>query len=115
LAYGKPKKAIKDYLKSHYDGLGHERLSAMTEVSYDELKDWLKNGDMKRPISEQAVGHVVARRGKGPLGVSKADTVSQATNLLSYDQLSPAKRKRKKKDRKALRSSAGPRWLALSA
>ena len=113
LAYKNPKKAIKDYLKSHFDGLGHERLSAMTQVNYDELKQWLENGDMKRPISEQAVGHVIARRGKGG-GIGKADTVSQGTNLLSYDQLSAVpRRKKRKKSRRALRSSAGPKWLTL--
>jgi hypothetical protein len=113
LAYGKPRKAIKDYLKSHFDGLGHERLAVMTEVSYDELKSWLEDGDMKKPISEQGVGHVVARRGKG-LGVTKADTVSQSSGLLAYDQVSSSPRLSRKKRKKAkLRS--GPRWLELCA
>lgn len=139
LAYDKPAKAIKDYLKSHYDGLGHERLAAMSELSYDELKTWLRRGDMHKPISEQGIGHVVARRGVGG-GVTKADTISASSGVLWYDQTVPAgypfaspekdkarpkssaakkakanlRRKRmkdrvKRKDR--LRS--GPRWLTL--
>lgn len=131
LAYRSPKRAIRDYLLSHYDGLGHERLSSMTEVSYDELKHWLKNGDIKRPIAEQGYGHVVARRGVNG-GVTKADTISQATGVLWYDQTlaaprssssapkdtprSSSSRSKKAKKRKAkverkLRS--GPRWLTL--
>jgi hypothetical protein len=110
LGYNKPEKALKDYLKSHYDGLGHERMSAMTEVSYDELKDWLKDGDMRKPISEQGIGHVVARRGVGN-GVTKADTIGQATGLVWYDQTTPTKRRRRRKKDKRLRS--GPRWLTL--
>jgi hypothetical protein len=113
LAYSNPEKAIKHYLESHFDGLGHERLAAVTEVSYDELKEWLKDGNMKRPISEQGIGHVVARRGKGG-GIGKADTISASTGLNWYDQSSATqRRKRKKKGRKRLRQ--GPRWLMLRA
>lgn len=112
LCYAKAKRAIKDYLKSHYDGLGHERLSAMTQLSYDELKRWFAKGDLKRPISEQGVGHVVARRGVGG-GVTKADTIAQATGLLWYDQTSAVPKKKKRRKARKLRS--GPRWLQLSA
>lgn len=113
LAYNSFDKALKDYLKSHFDGLGHDRLSAVTEVTYDDLKDWLKNGEMNRPISEQGIGHVVARRGKGN-GISKSDTISQSTGLLAYDQRNAVpKRKRKKANKKPLRS--GPKWLELCA
>lgn len=112
MAYKSLDKALKDYQKSHFDGLGHERISAVTQLNYDELKDWLKNGDMKKAISEQGVGHVVARRGVGG-GITKADTISQGTNLLSYSQL-PAKAKKRKKAKK-LRQRRGPRWLELVA
>ena len=135
LAYRSPKKALKDYLRSHYDGQGHERMAAMTEVSYDELKDWLRNGDMNRPISEAGCGHVVARRGVGN-GLNKADTISQAGGLLWYDQTlaaprprsSPRQTARDKKDphssakkgkahlrrkMKRERKRSGPRWLTL--
>jgi len=110
LGYKKFSKAIKDYADSHFDGMGYERLSAVTEVSYDELKLWLKKGNMKRPISEQGVGHVVARRGVGN-GITKSDTVSQSTGLLSYDMGRPNRKKLKRK----LRRSRGARWLELCA
>lgn len=115
LAYKTLDKALKDYQKSHFDGLGHERISAVTALNYDELKAWLKNGDMKKPISEQGVGHVVARRGVGG-GITKADTIGQSTGLLWYDQRSTAVPKRsKKKAKRKLRQSRGPRWLELCA
>lgn len=115
LAYKTLPKALKDYEKSHFDGLGHERISTVTQVNYAELKDWLKNGDMKKPISEQGVGHVVARRGVGG-GITKADTISQGTGLLSYDQSAVAvPKKKRKKARRKLRQSLGPRWLELCA
>lgn len=110
LGYANPHKAIKDYMASHYDGLGEDRLSAITLLSYADLKDWLKNGDMKRPISEQGVGQVVGRRGKGN-GITKLDTVSQSTGLLAYSQLGAPKRRRKRKKK----LTSGPRWLELCA
>lgn len=108
-------KAMKAYLKSHYDGLGHERASAVVQLNYDELKRWLKKGDMKRPISEQGIGHVVARRGVGG-GITKADTISQGTGLLNYDQsVGLVPKKKAKKSKRKLRQSRGPRWLSLVA
>lgn len=109
LAYATQEKAVKDYLKGNSDGLGPARMAAVTQVSYDELKQWLKTGDTTKRVSEQGVGHVVARRGDN---VVKADTVSQSTGLLHYDQ-SSAGRKRKKAKRRARRSQ-GPRWLSMS-
>jgi hypothetical protein len=111
LAYRTPKKAVKDYLASHYDGLGHERLAAITQMTYREFKSWLKDGDMKTPISEQGIGTVIGRRGKGN-GIAKlGDTIGQGIGLLSYNYLraKPAKSRRKK--RKALQ---GPRWKLVA-
>jgi hypothetical protein len=110
LCYRDVEKAIKDYDKS-YDAFGRERISAITSLSYDELKDWLKNGDMKTPIAEQGVGSVIARRGVGG-GITKTDTVSQSTGLLSYDQKTAVPKKKRKKKSKL---KSGPRWLALVA
>lgn len=110
LGYRKAKRAVKDYLKSHFDGLGHERLRAITALSVADFKHWLANGDMKRPISEQGVGTVIARRGING-GIEKADTISSGTNLLSYDQTTALPKKRKKKKKNKM----GPRWLELVA
>lgn len=109
LGFKSLKSAAKAYLKSHFDGLGHERCAAITRLSLRELKDWLKNGDMKKPISEQGVGAVVARRGADSL--IKIDTISTSTNLLSYPQ--PKRKRGKKSRRRQLGRDMGPRWLTL--
>lgn len=102
--YKTPKKALKDYLKSHYDGLGHERMAALVRISMPDFKHWLKHGDLKRAISEQDVGTVVLRRGDPEL--QKFDTVSQSTNYLSSGR-------RRKKKRKKAKLPSGPQWLSL--
>jgi Inorganic Pyrophosphatase len=107
LGYKKESRAIQDYLKSHFDGRGHERMFAVTELPMDELKSWLKNGDMKEPISSQGVGKIVYDR-----PIKKFDTISTATNILSYDQ-GPKVRQAGRKTRKR-RLRRGPRWLQLS-
>jgi hypothetical protein len=108
LGYKNLKRALQDYLSSHFDGLGHERASAVTQVSIYDLKQWFKSGDLKKPISEQRVGRVVFRRGETP--ITKSDTISTSTGLLSYDQGRRRKRKKKKSS-----PSSGPRWLELNA
>lgn len=105
LCYKSMDKAVSDHLKSHFDGLGEDRIAAVVQMNYDELKHWLKKGDTTKPVSEQGIGTVVARRGIGG-GISKSDTVSQGTGLLAYDQ---GARKRKRKAKKQ-----GARWLALA-
>lgn len=119
MGYNKPQKAVKDYLASHYDGMGHERLAAITELSYEDFKRWLKHGDTKKPISEQGYGHVIGRRGKnngldaGQFG--KADTVAQSTGLLNYDYLAVPARRRKRRKGEKRRLTSGPKWLSLKA
>ena len=109
--YETSEKAIKAYLKSHYDGMGHERLSAITQLNFDEFRRWLKKGDLQKPISEQGYGNVIGRRGVGN-GLTKMDTISQSANLLSYSQsLAFPKKKKKKKNKN---SQQGARWLALA-
>lgn len=108
LGYRKIKSAVRDYLKSHFDGRGHERMFAVTELSMDELKNWLKTGDMKKPISTQGVGKIIYSR-----PIKKFDTISSSTNIVSYDQ-GPKVRRAGKKARKQRRKS-GPRWLQLGA
>lgn len=120
LGYKTLKRALKDYLASHFDGQGHERLAAVTQMSYAELKSWLAKGDMKKPASESGFGTVLAHRGDPLLeGFAKSiasATISQATGLLSYDQRSAAPRKRKSKRKSKVRrrqNRRGPRWLEL--
>lgn len=111
LGYKSLKRAVKDYVKSHFDDSGHERAAAVTRMSVAELKQWLRSGDMSKPISEQGVGAVVARRGVDG-GLAKTDTISSATGLSWYDQTTAAPRKRKRKKK---RDRRGPRWLQLNA
>jgi hypothetical protein len=109
LGYKNLEPATKNYLETHYDGLGHERVSAVTMMTVKEFKRWLKHGDMNKPIAEQQVGTVVLRRGDGQ--VQKADTISGATNLNWYDQTTAVPKKKKKKKAPV----SGPKWLTLVA
>lgn len=106
IGYKKLKRAIKDYLASHFDGHGLDRLHSITKLTMDEFKDWLAKGDLKKPIADQDFGTIVKHD-----KFAKADTVSVATNLVSYDQ--GLRRQRKK--RKQRGSARGPRWLELRA
>lgn len=99
LGYKSAKKVLKDYLKSHFDGMGEDRIAAVSVLTLKQLKKWLRSGDQKQPISEQQVGEVIARRGDGT-DLTKSDTVSVSTGLSHYDQTTlaalPKKRKKKK-------------------
>lgn len=108
LGYRNAKRVLKEYCKANSDGQGENRCGAITRLSVGDLKRWLRNGDMKRPISEQGIGQVVYRRGDKDRSFSKSDTISTATGHLWYDQ-----GRRKKKKKRPLRS--GPRWLELVA
>jgi hypothetical protein len=110
IGYKKAKRAIRDWMKSHFEDFSKDKLSAVTELSMDELKGWLKTGDMKKPISEQNIGEVIFR-----CPIKKFDTISTATNILNYDQGRPKMRRNNRKARKARRRERGPRWLQLHA
>ena len=110
LCYKSTKKVLKDYLKTHFDNFGHERMENMVEMSIDEFKDWLKNGKMKKPIAEQGVGEIVLKQ----KDLEKIDTISSATGLSGYSYL-PAKKVRKKKTKKELSRKRGARWMELVA
>ena len=110
IGYKKLSRFLKDYLASHFDGRGHEKIDNITELSMDEFKDWLKNGDTREPIADQGYGKVLDR------DLLKFDTVSSATNYSSpgYSLTKPKKRsKRRRQVRNS--SSIGPRWLQLVA
>ena len=110
LCYADLESALEDYLKSHFDGLGHERLNKVVELSWPEFKEWVKNGDLKAPIADQDFGEVVLKH----KDLSKVgDTISTATNLQSYDQSTTAVPRRKKRRRRSL--DRGPRWRELVA
>jgi hypothetical protein len=47
LGYKSLKKALKDYKKSYGDRVA---VGSVTELSFDEFKNWLKNGDLSKPF-----------------------------------------------------------------
>lgn len=50
-------RAMGTYNAGFSDGLGHKRIGGITTFTIDEFKDWLKNGDTKKPIAfQQAKG-----------------------------------------------------------
>ena len=116
IGYRSPEKAIKDYLKSHFDNVGHERIAAVIQVTPNDLKRWLRDSDLKKPISESGIGTVIARRGVGG-GISKADTISASTGLGWHDQTlsTPRKFKKRKAKYKSKKLRSGPKWLELVA
>ncbi len=107
LGYKKLRRAMKDWLKSHFEDHGLDVVHSVVELSIDDFKRWLKDGDMKEPIADQGVGQVVLTQ----KDLKKTfDTISSATNLSSYDQGQRRKRKSKRKQR-----DLGPRWLQLAS
>lgn len=91
IGYKSPHKAVRDYRKSHFDGLGLNRIMAVTCLSMLDFKNWLKSGDLQKPIAGQDVGTVLSQD-----DMAKADTVSASSGLGWYDQTRPIRRRRKK-------------------
>jgi hypothetical protein len=84
------------YLTSHFDGLGHERMRAITLLTMDEFKTWLKSGDHDKPIRKQDIGEILAEY---ELNKSTGSTISASSGLGWYDQtmsITPRKKKKKK-------------------
>jgi hypothetical protein len=75
LGYKSAKKALKDYQRAYGDRV---MVGAVTELSLDGLKSWLKDGDLTKPLGGD---------------ISKADTISNAANILASN-FSRRKRKR---------------------
>lgn len=44
-------KALKAYKDSFSDGKAHKRIMDATKLSVQEYKDWIKHGDLKKPVS----------------------------------------------------------------
>lgn len=40
-----------NYKKKHLDGKAHKRIMDATKLSVQEYKDWIKHGDLKKPVS----------------------------------------------------------------
>jgi hypothetical protein len=104
IGYNSAQKAIQDHADSHFDDTGLDRIRAVVALTMSDFKKWLAEGDMHKPIAEQKVGHLVARRGNAEF-LGKSDTISSATGLTWYAQegsgpgSGPVKVKPKKKSR----------------
>ncbi len=46
--------AVSTYKAGFSDGKGHQRIGKVTRMSMAEFKDWLKNGNTKKPVKEAA-------------------------------------------------------------
>lgn len=51
LGYDNQQQAISQYEKAFSDGKGIQRVGAVTPMSVDDLKTWLKNGDTQKPLA----------------------------------------------------------------
>lgn len=54
LGFATRDEAISTYKAGFSDGKGAKRIGRVTRMSVDEFKDWLKNGDTKKPMKEAA-------------------------------------------------------------
>jgi hypothetical protein len=106
IGYDDLKTGLKDYLESHFDGHGHDRVDKVVELSMADFKSWLKDGDQKAPIADQNVGKLVLKH----KDLKKSDTISVASNYSSYGGFTKPKKSRKRR-----RAKSGPRWLTLAA
>lgn len=51
IAFGSIGQAVGVYKRAFSDGKGGERIGAVTTLSLPQLKEWLKNGDTKKPLA----------------------------------------------------------------
>lgn len=56
IGFGAKKQAIETYKRGFSDGRGHERIGHVTEMSIDQFKQWLSDGDTTKPLKRAAGG-----------------------------------------------------------
>ena len=54
IGFGSETQAHLCYLRGFSDGRGRERLGSMKEMTVEQFKDWLKNGDTSAPVKRAA-------------------------------------------------------------
>jgi len=54
LGFASRDEAVSTYKAGFSDGKGHQRIGKVTRMSMAEFKDWLKNGNTKKPVKEAA-------------------------------------------------------------
>lgn len=105
IGYKKIKNVLKDYLASHFDDFGEDRICDIVELDMTDFKNWLQHGDTKSPLKGQGYGKVVLKnKDLKKLG----DTISSSTNLLSYSYgTAPPPRKKKRRKAKSINQHEG--------
>ena len=66
LGYKDRAHAVRDYVHSFNDGLGHKRVQSIVEMDKGDLKDWLNKGPHTRPVHKASGGPVHMEEGGEP-------------------------------------------------
>lgn len=88
VGFGSLEKVLKTFLKTRKDGI--LALGPVSELSIEEFKTWLREGDTTAPVAG-LIGKVVLEASI----ISKFDTISSATNLSTTSHLKSKKKKKK--------------------
>lgn len=64
LGYSSRSEALKDYHRAFSDGKAGERIKSVAELTLDEFKDWIKNGDTTKPLNNFRRGGAVDEQKK---------------------------------------------------
>lgn len=57
LCYGSKADALADYQKAFSDGNAKDRIGAVTTMTVDDFKDWLRSGNTKKPLGDIRKGY----------------------------------------------------------
>ena len=69
ICFASEKQAVRSYKAAFSDGKGADRIGRVTEVSIPEFKEWLRDGNTKKPYApvkkgkQEMVADIVARYG----------------------------------------------------
>lgn len=91
LSYPSKEAALADYQKAFSDGKAKDRIGAVTEMSVDKFREWVKSGDTKKPLGLRkpyAAGGYVHT----PIEQIPPAPVESASGSEWFDNLSAAKR-----------------------
>ena len=73
LSYPSKSAALSDYEKAFSDGKAKDRIGSVTEMSVDAFKDWLRNGNTKKPLGDIRKGYATGGAVAMPKMMRNAD------------------------------------------
>lgn len=73
LGFGSEKQAKEAYARAFSDGKGKDRIGHVTEMTVNQFKDWVKNGNTEEPLKRAAGGRIHMADGGAP----NSDLLSQ--------------------------------------